>query len=133
MASATTSDVPPDAPSNLTISQTPPPAGSTGLDLAWTDNSANEQGFHIERKTGTASFAEVGSVGVDVRKFSDTALAASTAYTYRVRAYNAFGASGPSNEATGTTLPTPPDHECGRGTVALALTMPLPCSRTFWK
>jgi hypothetical protein len=94
---------------------TPPPAAPTTLaaiasssgsvDLSWTDASSNESGFRIERKTGpTGTYAEIGTTGLNVRVYSDAAVSASTAYTYRVRAYNASGSSAYSNEASATTL-----------------------------
>lgn len=90
---------PPAAPSNLTVGS--PTAGS--LTLTWTDNAANETGFRIERKTGAGSYAEFDQVGADVTSSVDATLAASTTYTYRVRATNADGDSSYSNEASGTT------------------------------
>ncbi len=78
------------------------PASSSQIDLAWTDNSTNEDGFRIERKT-TGSFTEIATVGPNTTSFNDTGLSASTSYTYRVRAYNTAGNSGYSNEASATT------------------------------
>jgi FtsP/CotA-like multicopper oxidase with cupredoxin domain len=40
-------NVPPEAPSNLTVASTVLPV--TGLNLSWTDNSASETGFTLER------------------------------------------------------------------------------------
>ncbi|MGE5361496.1 MAG: fibronectin type III domain-containing protein [Bacteroidales bacterium] len=102
-----TSTTPPDgAPSNLTATG----ASSSRIDLAWTDGSTNETGFYIERCTGSGcvDFAQVGSVGADVKAYSDLNLAASTTYTYRVRAYNSAGTSNYSNAAQGTTSAAPP-------------------------
>lgn len=92
---------PPNAPSALGATA----VSSSQINLAWTDNSLNESGFDVERCQGTActSFAKVGSVGMNVTTYSDTGRSASTTYRYRVRAFNAGGASGPSNEAQATT------------------------------
>jgi hypothetical protein len=89
----------PAAPTGLTVSS----RGKDGLALAWTDNAGTESGFKIERKTGSGSYAQIASVGPNVRKYTDSGLAGRTTYTYRVRAYNAAGDSGYSNEASGTT------------------------------
>jgi fibronectin type 3 domain-containing protein len=105
---ATTSAALPRAPSGLTMSV----IASTQINLAWTDNSTNETGFRVERKTGAAgTWSQIASLGVNVRTFSNTGLAAGTTYYYRVRAYNASGNSGYSNEvmaATPSLLPTAP-------------------------
>jgi fibronectin type 3 domain-containing protein len=85
------------------------------INLTWTDNSANEQGFSIER--GTTASGPWNVIGTTTASsFSDTGLAASTTYFYRVRAYNTAGNSaytGTTNAATfvasgDTTDPTTP-------------------------
>src|SRR5215470_4266565 len=74
------------------------------LSLSWTDNSTNEDGFSIERKTGvTGSYGAVGSVGTNVTSYIDTTLSDNTTYCYRVQAFNSAGISNYSNEACGTT------------------------------
>jgi hypothetical protein len=74
------------------------------LTLQWTDNSSNESGFKIERKTGPAgTYAQVATTGVNATSYTDTSVATGTAYCYRVLAYNTAGDSGYSNEACGTT------------------------------
>ena len=95
-----TTTVVPIAPSNLTGTV----ASTTQINLSWTDNSTNETGFKIERRTGTSIYAVVGTVNSDVLTFSDTGLTPSTTYTYRVYAYNAVGNSLTyTNEVTLTT------------------------------
>jgi hypothetical protein len=65
--------------------------------ITWQDFSADEAGFRVERARGTSgSFMPVGVVGRDVTRFVDTQLAPGTKYTYRVRAFNAAGASAAS-------------------------------------
>lgn len=70
--------------------------------LSWTDNSANETGFRIERCTGPrcTSFTEVGTVAVNTTTWTDTGLLPGTSYRYRVAAYNTAGSSGYSNTVT---------------------------------
>src|SRR5204863_7650659 len=52
--------------------------------------------------TDDANFTLRGQVGIDTVTFTDSGLAASTTYFYRVRAINAFGNSGFSNPASAT-------------------------------
>jgi fibronectin type 3 domain-containing protein len=92
---------PPDAPSDLVAS----PVSSAHIDLAWTDNSANERGFRIERQQDGEAWSEVGSTGPDLTRFSNRALAAETTYNYRVVAFSTAGSSDYSNTATATTPP----------------------------
>jgi uncharacterized protein (TIGR02145 family) len=92
----------PFAPSNLTGTV----ASSTQINLSWTDNSTNEAGFKIERKTGTGVYAVVGTTATDITTYSDNGLTPNTTYTYRVYSNNAVGNSLTySNELTLTTIP----------------------------
>jgi titin len=105
-ASATTNSAP-NPPSALIAT----PASGTRINLVWTDNSADEQGFRVERAPDVAgvpgTFAQITSVGVNVTTYGNTGLANGTRYWYRVRAYNATGASVYSNVADATTLRLP--------------------------
>ena len=95
-----TTTVVPIAPSNLTGTV----AYTTQINLSWTDNSTNETGFKIERKTGSGTYAVVGTTATDVTTFSNTGLTPSTTYTFRVYSNNAVGNSLTySNELTLTT------------------------------
>ena len=80
------------------------PASAAQLTLTWVDNSANEVGFSVERKTGSASFAEIGLVAADVTTYADGSLTPGQSYCYRVRARNAAGDSAPTNEACGLAV-----------------------------
>ena len=72
------------------------------LSLDWTDMSGGEDGFKIERKTGTdGTYGQIATVGTNVTSYSDPNLAGGTTYCYRVRAYNAAGDSAYSSEACG--------------------------------
>jgi titin len=105
-ASATTSTPPPAAPLNLAATA----VSSTGIDLTWTDNSSNEDGFKIERcqGSGCTNFAQIDQVGSGIVNYSNTGLATGTNYSYRVRAYNVGGDSSYSNSASATTSAPPP-------------------------
>ncbi|MDQ3665648.1 MAG: fibronectin type III domain-containing protein, partial [Acidobacteriota bacterium] len=93
----------PAAPSSLTATA----ASSTQINLAWVDNSTDENGFRIERcqDAGCTTFVEVGQVGAGVTSYNNTGLSASTLYRYQVRAFNAGGNSPYSNIAQATTQP----------------------------
>jgi FtsP/CotA-like multicopper oxidase with cupredoxin domain len=94
------SPTPPVAPSNLIATA----ASSSTIDLVWSDGSDNEDGFEIERSDGGANnFNTVASVGINQQTYSDSGLAADTAYDYRVRAVNGAGPSDYSNVASATT------------------------------
>jgi hypothetical protein len=91
----------PVAPSNLSTA----PASSSQINLSWIDNSTNESGFKIERCAGAgcANFTQIATVNPDVTTFTNSGLAKSKSYSYRVRAYNAAGNSAYSNIATAKT------------------------------
>jgi transcriptional regulator CtsR len=122
-ANATTSSgvTIPTAPSGLIATA----AGSTQINLSWTDNSTNEDGFKIERKTGVGgTYAQIATVGVNVTSYPNTGLSASTTYYYRVRSYNTAGDSAYSNEANATTTSggTVPSAPSSLGATAVSST-----------
>src|SRR6266487_422602 len=78
---------------------------SSQISLTWTDNSAAETGFKIERSpVDDLHFTQVATVGANVTTFTDSGLAESTKYYYRVRAYNTLVNSGYTSEKNATTL-----------------------------
>lgn len=113
-ASATTLLAPPEAPTNLQVTV----LTSTKLRLTWSDNTAIEAGYEVERRSGAASFARIATLPIDTNTFVDTGLATNTLYTYQVRAVNAAGASLYSNTASGTPVPTLPAAPGGLGATA---------------
>jgi hypothetical protein len=79
---------------------------SSKVRLTWTDRSATETGFRIERSPLTdANFAQIATVDANITSFTDTGLSRNTKYYYRVRAYNAYTTSVYSGEKHVTTLP----------------------------
>lgn len=91
---------PPATPTGLTATA----ASTSGINLTWTDNSAGETGYEIQRKTGSGAFSTVTTTAANVTNYSDSGLAATTTYTYRVRATGTGGNSTFSAEASATTL-----------------------------
>ncbi len=99
---------PPTAPSGLTATT----AGTGQVGLSWTASTDNVAvtGYLVERcqGAGCASFAQVAAPAGTGTTFTDSGLAASTSYTYRVRATDAANNPGPySNTATVTTVQAP--------------------------
>ncbi len=78
------------------------------VDLTWKDNSTNETGYKIERKTDSGNFTEIGSTAADVTIFSDKTVSVNTNYTYRVYGFNQVGKSIQySNEVSIKTITVP--------------------------
>lgn len=98
----------PAAPSTATATA----LSSASIDLSWTDNATDEDGFYIERSTDGTGFTQIGSVDANVVTYEDSGLDPLTTYYYRVIAYNIAGSSDPSNVASATT------QDVGSGPVA---------------
>jgi hypothetical protein len=73
------------------------------LTLNWVDNASDEYGFRIERRPGTTGTYSIVATVSPVTTYTDTGLADTSTYCYRVSAYNGNGISAPSNEACATT------------------------------
>jgi hypothetical protein len=96
----------PAAPSDLAARA----VSSTQINLTWNDNATNETGFKIERGAGTGPdvpYNEIATIGANITSYSDASLPNAGTYTYRLRAYNKFGSSAYSNEASATTVTAP--------------------------
>ena len=109
-AGAMTPDVVPIQASNLTASN----VTSSQITLTWQDNSGNETGFHIYRKTGTAGTfildtTAPASPGIGgIATFTDTNLMPGTYYEYHLKAFNAIGEAGDFTGTNATTLSAAP-------------------------
>lgn len=90
----------PATPSGLTVTA----ASGAAVELSWTDNSAHEDSYDIERsETGGWPFTNVGSVGSDVTTFRDATVSANRTYTYRVWVSREGARAGASNQVTAIT------------------------------
>ena len=104
----------PDAPTGLIATA----LGSNQLSLAWIDNSNNESGFKVERKTGAAgTWSQIAAVSQNITSYINSGLAVSTEYFYRVRAYNSVGDSEYSNEASAITSDGTPEAPTNLGVI----------------
>ena len=79
----------PVAPTNVTL--TTPSCGIplTSMNLSWTDNSFNENGFNIEQSLDGISYTGLATAGANVTSHDFTG----TECDYRIRAFNGFGFS----------------------------------------
>ncbi|HEX7150365.1 MAG TPA: fibronectin type III domain-containing protein [Thermoanaerobaculia bacterium] len=108
--SATTSSAAPTAPSGLTASV----ISSSQINLTWIDNSNNETSFELKRATDSGFTQNVVWIGgLSGTSYSNTGLAASTTYYYKVRAKGATQDSVYSSAVSATTqssgtIPTAP-------------------------
>jgi hypothetical protein len=100
----TVAPVPPAAPTNL-IATT---FSSSQINLTWTDNANNENGFKVEQSTDGTTFTQIAMLSSNAVSFSVTGLSASTSYQYRVASFNGAGNSSFSNTASATTSAAPP-------------------------
>jgi glucose/arabinose dehydrogenase len=88
-----------NAPTNLTIT-----LGDLGVAiLNWEDNSNNETGFKIERKSSSSLYYLLDSVSADITTYIDISLLDTSSYRYRVYAYNDNGTSPFSNQSSVVT------------------------------
>ena len=93
---------PPAAPTNLTAAA----VSSSQINLAWSDVATTESGYRVERSSnGTSSWTTLATLAVNSTSYSNTGLAASTPYYYRVAAFNAAGDSGFATANTTTQAP----------------------------
>ena len=95
---------PPEAPTDTVATST----NAQSVTLTWTDRSANESGFRIERRDGTGDFLSLTSLPPNSSSFLDTAVSSGQTYTYRVIALNTSGASEPSPESAARVQNPPP-------------------------
>ena len=117
----TVAPVPPAAPSSLAATT----VSSSQINLSWTDNANNENGFKVEQSTDGTNFTQIAMLGSNAVSFSVTGLSASTTYFYRVASFNDAGNSAYSNTANATTSGPPapvPNAPSGLSATAVSRT-----------
>src|SRR5262249_9139935 len=81
---------PPAAPSGLTATA----AGTSQINLAWTDNSNNENNFIVSQSTVSGGpYTDIVTLAANTTSYSNTGLSDGTTYYYVVRAVNGSGSS----------------------------------------
>lgn len=80
------------------------PISLSQIDIHWADNSYNEEGFVIERRTDVEVFTPIAWVNANIHSYSDTGLLSDIRYYYRVKAYNGEIASEYSEQANAITF-----------------------------
>jgi len=111
----------PSTPTGFTASA----PGSSQVNLAWTSSIDNVgvTGYRVYRNGGSTP---VATLAASATSYSDTAVAASTAYTYQVSAVDAAGNESGKVSASVTTpaagTPTPTPTPTGSGTFTFAPT-----------
>lgn len=82
------------APTNVQAQIT----STTRIKITWEDNSENETGYRIERKTGNGSFVNLKTLAANATEFEDTSAVNGELYTYRVIAFGKSYSGTPSEE-----------------------------------
>ena len=97
----------PAAPSGLAAS-----VSGSSVDLTWTDNSAVEDGFQVERWTATSPIGVVATLPANATGYQDAGLADST-YYYQVKATRDGGTSNGSNNVGAMVITAIPNAPSG--------------------
>lgn len=81
---------------------------SDEIDLAWTDNSNNENGFRIFRRLGSAGeFTLLADLPPNTISYNDNTVPPNTQVDYHIQAYNAAGYSDFTGVSTATPIGPP--------------------------
>ena len=93
-------DTPPATPSGLEAEL----GKKNSIDLSWTDESADEWGFKIERsRENEDNYVHIATVAENSTTYEDANLFSGTVYFYRIRAYNEAADSANSVSASAAT------------------------------
>ena len=100
---------PPNPPANLAVTA---PSGA-GLDVGWTDASAVEDGYEVQRAGADYQFATIGTTPASATSYHDGTALNDTRYWYRVRATKDGGYSIFSGWADGIHATVAPGAPAG--------------------
>jgi len=89
----------PDPPDDLSLSV----KSDSDIKLQWDDQSDNESGFRIERKTDNTDWKQIYIAYPNTHSYLDDGLGSGVKFYYRMKAYNDYGESGYSNTASAET------------------------------
>jgi hypothetical protein len=112
-------------------------ANANQADLTWLDTNVGEEGYKVERSLdGVTAWTVIGTTAADATSYSDTTIAASTTYYYRVRAFagNTYSMyAGPLSINTGFALLPPPltAYALGPDTIQMVFENPNPTATAF--
>ncbi len=96
-------------PVNMPTGLTPTVVSTTEIDLAWVDNSNQENGYSLQRSTdGGNTWNTTISLPANSTSYQDTSLTEGTTYTYRLQATRTGKNSAFTPNQTATTLPAAP-------------------------
>lgn len=90
---------------------------TSALSISWQDNSTNESGFVIERRTDGTNWSQIVTVQPNSTYYVDMNLLIQTKYYYRIYAFNSYGNSSYSNEIT-AIIGILPDCSVGTDTIS---------------
>jgi bacillolysin len=111
----------PPAPTNFKATSASP----SMINLKWKDNSADESGFKIYRKTGAGTWTLLKTTVANVKSFTDSSADKNQSllsYQYYVCSYNDFGNSPASNIAIVPYKPSTLATVQGTSTLSVTLT-----------
>ena len=91
----------PTAPSGFSGSA----ASASAITWIWTDNSSNETGFKLYDSHNTL----IATISADATTYTETGLTKNTAYSRYLKAYNSYGESAATDNASASTNDSPPD------------------------
>ena len=95
-AAAAQVPMPPEGPSDLAATATPP---NRDVELMWTDNADDETGHYLWRSVDETNWTTLAVLPPDVTTYIDSGLGGGT-YFYKVQAFNELGVSEFSNIAS---------------------------------
>jgi hypothetical protein len=102
--------IPPAGPTNLTATA----LDQQTIEIAWTDNSAVEQGYEVERAPAQGGpYGGVAGLAANTTSYRQSGLSTNTTYWYRVRPNADFGYGDYSNVASATPFLAPPNVPSG--------------------
>lgn len=81
------------------------PLSAGTVTLSWIDNSDDEDGFVVQRRSVAGSFADIAVLKANSTYFADVGLSAGSTYFYRVASFNQVGRSR-YTQGIGTTVVT---------------------------